>query len=114
MASGLRIVSAGTPPPIQQWFSAEVDYITMDWTQRLSGESISASGTNGGFVVWYWPAGYTGYLSGTAVGASGIWCKVSATGAPNYVTARVSARVLTTSGRQMFDWFDTQVWSGQV
>lgn len=114
MASGLRILSAGSQPIQQLFFSADVDFITMDWTQRLSAESISASGTNGGFVTWYFPAGFTAFLSGTAVGASGIWCKLSATGAPMANTVRASAKVTTTSGKNLSEWFDVMVWSGQT
>lgn len=114
MASGLHIVSAGAPNnPVQQFFSADVDFIVMDWSQRLSGESISASGVSA-FITWYLPTGFTGFLSGTAAGASGIWVKVSATGAPGGLPARVSAKVTTTSGKNMSDWFDIQVYSGYV
>lgn len=111
MPSGLHIVSAGSQNPVQQFYSGEVDFVMMDWSQRLSGESISASGVSA-FLNWYFPAGFTAYLSGTAVGASGMWMKISATGAP--ANFRLSAAVNTTSGKRMIEWFDVQIWTGQV
>lgn len=111
MASGLHIVSAGMPKNVQQFYSGEVDFFTLDWTVRLSGESISASGVSA-FLNWYFPAGFTAYLSGTAAGASGMWMKLSATGAP--ANFRLSAAVNTTSGKRMIEWFDVQIWTGQV
>ena len=80
--SGLRTITAGIPDQdVQDFHSGEVDFITMDWRYRLSGETVSASGVSA-FINWYLPAGMTGFLSGTAAGASGIWVKMSATAAP--------------------------------
>lgn len=107
----LRTISAGQQNVVQRFFSGEVDFVQWDWSTRLSGETISASGVSA-FLNVYMPLGYTAYLSGTASAASGLWFKVSATGA-YMTTARFSAAVNTTSGKRLIDWFDVQIWSGQ-
>lgn len=110
-ASGVNIISAGKLPDTQLFFSGDCDFITLSWVQRFSGEAISASGVTA-FATWYVPAGGAAILSGTANGASAMWMKMSATGA-NGVTGRVSARVLTTSGKFMTEYFDFKIWTGQ-
>jgi hypothetical protein len=108
--SGLHIISAGVQSPTQEFYSGDVDFMSMSWVNRLSAESISASGVSA-FLNWYFPAGVTGYLSGTGVGASSMWVKLSATAAPGTVM-RVSAKVLTTSAKTMVDWFDLRISTG--
>jgi hypothetical protein len=113
MASGLRIVSASVQsPPTQVWFSGEVDFMTYDFTYRLSGENISASGVSA-FMTWGIPAGATAYASGTASGGSAMWMKMSATAAHG-ATLLSSARVLTTSGKNLVEWFTIKVITGQL
>lgn len=91
-------------------YSGTVDYLTMSWVNVFTGESISASGVSA-FATWYMPAGWLAYASGTATGASAYWMKFSATGAPG-TSGRASAKVLTTSGRQLFETFDMRLFTG--
>lgn len=111
MPSGLRYHSAGQIPVMQDIYSGEVDYMSLSWVNRLSGEAISASGVSA-FLNWYIPAGMTAYNSGTASGASAMWMVFSATAPPNTVL-RLSARILTTSGKSLFEYFDCRIWTGQ-
>ena len=109
-ASGTNIVSAGKQADTLLFYSGDTDFVTLSWVQRFSGEAISASGVTA-FATWYVPAGATAILSGTALGASAMWMKMSATAAPNF-TGRVSARVLTTSGKFMTEYFDIKIHTG--
>jgi hypothetical protein len=112
MTAILRVVSAGASNDVQSFHSGECDFLTMDWTLRFSGENISASGVSA-FINWYFPAGFTGFLSGTGVGASSMWVKVSATAPPNANSAYVwSARALTTSAKSLFETFMVRVHTG--
>jgi hypothetical protein len=110
-ASGVNIVSAGQQTDTLRFFSGDVDFITLSWVNRFSADRISASGVTA-FATWYVPAGATAILSGTALGASAMWVKISATAAPGF-TGRVSARVLTNSAKFMTEYFDIQIWTGQ-
>src|SRR5687767_10692231 len=106
-ASGTNIVSAGKQTDTLLFYSGDTDFVTLSWVQRFSGESISASGVTA-FATWYVPAGASAILSGTALGGSAMWMKMSATAAPNF-TGRVSARVLTTSAKFMTEYFDIKI-----
>jgi hypothetical protein len=108
-----RWISAGneTPRPMLDFYSGDADYFTLSLVQRFTGENISANGSNVPQVVWYIPAGFTGFASGTAVGGSAMWVKLSATAAPNTII-RASARALTTSARQLHEYFDLRVTTG--
>ena len=97
--------------PMLDFYSGTVDFINMSWVNVFTGESISASGVTA-FATWFLPAGFTAYASGTATGASAHWVKFSATGAIG-ASGRASARVLTTSGRQLFETFDLRIFTGQ-
>lgn len=110
--SGTRVVYAGIPNDVQSFVSAEVDFLTLSWIYAYSGEAISA---NAGvpIVNWYIPVGLTGFSSGTAVGGSAMWVKVSATAPPNAESARVvSARALSTSAKNLFEVFYVRVHTG--
>lgn len=110
--SGVRVVSAGVENEVQSFHSGECDFLTLDWRIRFSGENISASGVSA-FLNWYFPAGFTGFLSGTGVGASSMWVKVSATAPVNTESAYMwSARALTTSAKALFETFKVRVWTG--
>jgi hypothetical protein len=111
-ASGVNIVSAGAQIDTQSFFSGEVDFVTLSWAYRFSGERISANGSNVPLYDWYVPAGATAFASGTALGGSAMWMKMSATAAPNF-TGRVSARVTTTSAKILTQHFDIRIWTGQ-
>jgi hypothetical protein len=103
-ASGVNIVSAGIQSDTLLFFSGDCDFVTLSWAQRFSGEKISASGVTA-FATWYVPAGATAILSGTALGSSAMWMKMS--------TGRVSARVVTDSAKVMIEYFDIKIWTGQ-
>lgn len=112
MTVGNRVLTAGIPNDVQLFHSGESDFLTMEWYPRLSGETISASGVSA-FLNWYFPAGFTAIASGTGVGASSMWCKVSATAPPDANSAyRWSARVLTTSAKSLFETFLVRVHTG--
>src|SRR5688500_20307018 len=100
VVSGTNIVSAGIQSDMLSFFSGDVDFVTLSWVRRFSGEAISASGVTA-FATWYVPAGIGAILSGTALGASAMWLKMSATAPPTYNGVyRVSARVTTTSAKK--------------
>ncbi len=109
--SGINLITAGVQPDTLLFFSGDADFVTLNWARRFSGEKISASGVTA-FATWYVPPGATAVLSGTATDGSGMWMKMSATAAPGF-TGRVSARVLTTSGKFLTEWFDIKIWTGQ-
>lgn len=112
MPSGLRVITAGVNNNVQDFHSGECDFMTLDWRHRMSAENISASGVSA-FLNWYFPAGFTGFLSGTGVGGSSMWIKVSATAPPVTDSAYMwSARVLTTSAKSIFETFKVRVWTG--
>lgn len=113
MATGTRWVSAGYQNDPEQFFSGEVDYLTLSWIGRFSAEGVSASGVTG-FFVWYLPAGFTAFASGTANGASAVWAKISATGAVTTALKRASAQATTTSGKSLIEWFDIAIHTGNV
>lgn len=110
MATGIKYHSAGSIPVTQDIYSGEVDVMFMSWINRFGAESISASGVTA-FLDWYIPAGITAYNSGTALGASAMWMRYSATAAPGTIL-RCSARVLTTSAKSLFEYFDVRIWTG--
>jgi hypothetical protein len=110
-ASGVNIVSAGIQSDTLLFYSGETDFVTLSWVRRFSGERISASGVTA-FATWYVPAGASAILSGTALGSSAMWMKMSATAAPGF-TGRVSARVVTDSAKVMIEYFDIKIWTGQ-
>lgn len=89
-----------------------VDFINLSWVNVFTGESISASGVTA-FATWFLPVGYSAYASGTATGASAHWVKFSATGTVVGAIGRASARVLSTSGRQLFEFWDMRLMTGQ-
>lgn len=91
-------------------WSGEVEDFTLSWVNRLGAENISASGVSA-FHNWYVPAGATAYQSATALGASASTMRLSATATAGY-QFRVSARILTTSGRSIFDYFDIRMMTG--
>lgn len=99
-------------PTMQEFQSGEVDFISLDWTWRLSADKISA---NAGTPLynWYFPVGVTAFLSGTALGSSGMWTKVSATAPPGTVL-RGSARITTDSAKSLVEWFDVRVHTGNT
>lgn len=98
--------------PMLDFYSGEVEFINMSWVNMLgTSECISASGTTA-FLTWYLPPGFTAYNSGTANSLSANWVKFSATGAVG-TSGRGSARVLTNSGRQLYETFDMRVFTGQ-
>jgi hypothetical protein len=109
-ASGVNIVSAGKYTDTLRFFSGDVDFVTLSWVQRFSAETISAN-SNVPIATWYLPAGATAFLSGTALGGSAMWMKMSATAA--IPLGRVSARVTTTSAKILTEHFDIQIWTGQ-
>ncbi len=105
--------SANNPDrPMLDFYSGTVEFLNLSWVSALaSTEAISASGVTA-FASFFLPLGFTAYASGTATGASAHWVKFSATGVIGTV-GRGSARVLTTSGRQLFETFDMRVFTGQ-
>ena len=112
MTSGLHVFSAGDIPPVQEFYSGEVDFLTLSWVNRLSAEKISA---NAGVPLynWYFPVGITGFLSGTAAGSSAMWVKLSATAPANYTGVfRCSARITTDSAKNLIEWFDVKIHTG--
>ena len=95
-------------PMTFNFLSGEVDDITVDFTNRLTGtgftEKISATKW-----TFHFPVGVTGFMSGTATGGSAMQCRFSATAAPN-TTVRVSAVAFTTgSGRKLVEYFDIAI-----
>lgn len=111
MTTGLRSLSAGMQPLVQLWYSGESDFTVMDWSLRLSAETISASGVSA-FLNIYFPAGFTAFASGTASAASGMWWKMSATGTAGVY--RLSAGITTTSAKRLYEWFDVKIGTGDV
>lgn len=99
-----------TDRPMLDFYSSETTYFSMSWVNVFTGESISASGVTA-FATWFLPAGFSAIGSGTAAGSSAHWVRVSATGAIGS-SGRASARVLSTSGRQLFESFDMRIFSG--
>ena len=112
-ASGVNIISAGVQSDTIRMFSGDVDFVTLSWVNRFSADRISASGVTA-FATWYVPAGIAAIASGTALGASAMWLKLSATAPPTYnALYRVSARVTTNSAKILTEYFDVQIWTGQ-
>ena len=112
MASDQRYWSAyATDRPMLDFPPSAVDFINLSWVNVFTGEAISASGVTA-FATWFLPAGFSAYASGTATGASAHWVKFSATGTVLNTAVRASARVLTTSGRQLFEYWDMRLTTG--
>ncbi len=98
--------------PMLDFYPSAVEFINLSWVNTLaSGETISASGVTA-FATWFLPAGFSAYASGTGTGAQIHWVKFSATGTVINQIGRASARILSTSGRQLFESWDMRIYTG--
>ena len=82
------------------FWSGEVDDITIWFGDRLSGETISATKWN-----WYFGAGFTGFQSATAAGGTGMQVRISATGTAQMILTGSAVIFTTGSGRRLIDKF---------
>lgn len=88
------------------FLSGEVDDITVNFSARLIGETISATKWN-----FYFPVGVTGFQSATAGGGTNtaMTCRFSATAAPGTIVTCSAAIITTGSARKLVEWFTISI-----